>query len=226
MSKTILKPVLLALWALVSLGSAQNLEIVFTAEDRAALESLVTLAQGNDPLVLERRQSLAQSEYDLSIPGRLTEALSVNAGTGLTGDFYGQAAPSFSVSVSVDVMELVKREDTSLMSAQVSDALETARLKTVEAFVAYKVALESAEASARALEAAEASLKVVQVRVEAGAEVAAAQIGAQSAVADAAINLLRANGNVIVALERLASIVGATPERTAQMAGGEVLASR
>ena len=208
-----------------SIVDAQTLDIVFDAEDKATLEQLVTIAQGNDLNVIEAKQDLRSGEYSSSTAGRVTDSLSVNAGTGLQTDFYGQAAPSLSVSVSLDVMGLFEEQDTTALDARVKAAEESARLRTVEAFVGYKVATESAEAAARALDAAQAGLEVANVRLEAGAEVAASQIASQSAVADSAIGLLTANGTVIVALEKLSSVVGLPAEETAAMLGSETLAS-
>lgn len=206
-------------------AGAQTLDIVFDTEDKATLEQLVTLAQENDLTVIEAKQDLRSGEFANSTSGRVTDSLSVNAGTGLQTDFYGQAAPSLSVSVSLDVMELFREQDTTALDARVKAAKESARLRTVEAFVGYKVATESAEAAARALDAAQASLEVANVRLEAGAEVAASQIASQSAVANSAIDLLTANGTVIVALEKLSSVTGISPEQTAVMLDVETLAS-
>ena len=210
-----------------SFALSQNLEIVFTAEDTATLEQLVELAQANDLSVIEAEQELRSGEYADSTGGRVTDALSVSAGTGLSGDMYGQVAPNYSVSVSLDVMDLFRAQDTSTLEHEVRDAKETARLKTVEAFVGWKVATQSATAASRALEAAEASLEVTDIRVEAGADVAASQLAAQSRVADAAIDLLTANGAVIVAVEKLASVVGTpTQETVALLEGATATASR
>ena len=210
-----------------SFGLSQSLEIVFTQEDQSTLEQLITLAQTNDLGVLEAQQAFDTGKYADSTGGRVSEALSVNAGTGLSGDMYGQVAPSYSLSVSLDVMDLFRAQDTSTLEHEVRDAKETARLKTVEAFVGWKVATQSATAASRALEAAEASLEVTDVRVEAGADVAASQLAAQSQVADAAIDLLTANGAVIVAVEKLASVVGTpTQETVALLEGATATASR
>ena len=75
----------------------------------------------------------------------------------------------------------------------------------MQAYVTYKVATNSAEASARNVEAAEAAFQVSAARYNVGDAIFANQIQAQTTVADAAVNLLSANGQVIVALEQLAS---------------------
>ena len=206
------------------MAEGQSLEIVFTAEDTTKLEQLVEIAQANDLGVIEAEQELRSGEYADSTSGRVTEALSVSAGTGLSGDMYGQVAPNYSVSVSLDVMDLFKPQDTTSLSARVKAAKEAARLRTVEAFVGWKVATQSAQAASHALEAAEATLEVTTIRVDAGADVAASQLAAQSAVASAARDLLTANGQVIVAVETVSSVVGTTPERVLALLGGETVA--
>ena len=201
------------------------METFFSEADLAALELLIEAAQQNDLGVLERQAELGTAEEALSFEGRLGEALSVTAGGTFETDLYKQASPSVSISVSVDVMDIINADDeTAVIQARTDEAKEAARVKAVEAFVDYKVAVQAAEAAAREVEAAQAAFEVAETRVASGDSILSSQLSAQSEVAAAAISLLRANGDVIVTLERLADATGLTPEQTVAVVGGETLA--
>jgi len=197
------------------LAQGVSLQTFFSNSDLVILEQLIAAAEMNDLAVLELNAELLKSEHALSTEGRLAEALNVKAGGSLSTDLYRQATPSFNISVSLNVMELVGGNDrTAILEAQIAEAKDLARVKTVEAFVAYKISIEAAEAHARKVEAAQAAFEVVKTRVETGDAILSNQLRAQSDVADAAMALLTANGNVIVRLEKLATVVGLRPEET------------
>ena len=223
---------ILGLYALLAFGSlvsaqGNSLQTFFDDSDLAVLERLVGLAEANDLTVLELESELASSQQSLTTEGRLAEALNVKAGGSLSTDLYQQAKPSFNISVSLNLMELVGSNDrTALIEAQIAEAKDLARVKVVEAFVAYKISVQAAEGAARTVEASQAAFEVIKARVETGDAILSNQIRAQSDVADAAIALLTANGAVIVKLEKLASVVGLRPEETMAILGGNVLASR
>jgi len=223
---------ILGLYALLAFGglvSAQgnSLQTFFDSSDLAVLERLIGLAESNDLTVLELESELASSQQSLTTEGRLAEALNVKAGGSLSTDLYQQAKPSFNISVSLNLMELVGSNDrTALIEAQIAEAKDLARVKVVEAFVAYKISVQAAEGAARTVEASQAAFEVIKAKVETGDAILSNQIRAQSDVADAAIALLTANGAVIVKLEKLASVVGLRPEETMAVLGGNVLASR
>ena len=224
-----MKKLLTILSLITSIALAQDvtLQTFFNNDDLRALESLISAAERNDLTVLELSQQLESAEYNLSTEGRLTEALNVRAGGSFDTDLYQQAAPSFNISLSLDVMQLVKADDDrGVILAKIAEAKDAARVKAVEAFVAYKVAVEGAEAAARNVEAAQAAFEVTKVRVETGDAIVSSQIRAQSDVADAAIALLTANGNVIVALERLAEATGLSPQETVAVIGGDIVAGQ
>lgn len=216
------------LMVLLTTGHAQGtLDTVFSNADLAALERLVTLAQTQSTRVLEARGVLQRAEIDASFEGRLAEALTIRAGAGLSNDSYGQAKPSYSLNLSLDVMTLARSENhTTLANAKLSDALAKSRVDTVEAFVRYLIARNAAEAAARALESADANHHIAHARWHIGEATLADQVSAQSSVASAAVTLLRANGEVIIALEQLAAVVGASPERTLATFQPRTLAER
>ena len=121
-------------------------------------------------------------------------------------------------------MGLVNSEEGTtrrLLDIQLDTAKAQARVAAVQAYVTYKVATNSAEASARNVEAAEAAFQVSAARYNVGDAILANQIQAQTAVADAAVNLLSANGQVIVALEQLASVTGLTPSEVANIVSAD-----
>ena len=136
-------------------------------------------------LVLEASLALE----DTQLLGRLQDGLTVNAGVGLTGDFYGQAEPSY--SVSLNLMTLIDGEDTNLAQSKVSSEKNSVRVRTVEAFVNYKVAVQRAESAALGVESATAAFNATQARVEMGEATLINQLQAQESVSGAAISLLR-----------------------------------
>lgn len=210
--------IILGLLLVLGFASAQtNLETLFTQSELATLEQLVSLAQANDANVLEASLALEDTE----MLGRLSESLTVNAGVGLTGDFYGQAAPKYSISIGLDLMTLVDGANPNLAESKVSTEKNNVRVRTVEAFVNYKVAVESAESAALAVESATAAFNATHARVEMGEATRTEQLQAQQGVSGAAISLLEANGQVIVALENLAAVVGSTPMDVVAILQGE-----
>jgi outer membrane protein TolC len=212
----------LALTTLTTLTTAhaQTLDAFFSPTDLAHLDELITAAQANNPEVLQATAQIDALERTASLEGRLAESLNIQAGANLNSNLYDQASPSYSISVSIDIMGLVEAgEGTTrrLLDIQLETARAQARVAAVEAFVTYKVATNNAEAAARNVEAAEAAFQVSAARYNVGDTILANQIQAQTAVADAAVNLLSANGQVIVALEQLASVTGLTPSEVANI---------
>jgi outer membrane protein TolC len=212
----------LALTTLTTLTTAhaQTLDAFFSPTDLAHLDELITAAQANNPEVLQATAQIDALERTASLEGRLAESLNIQAGANLNSNLYDQASPSYSISVSIDIMGLVEAgEGTTrrLLDIQLETARARARVAAVEAFVTYKVATNNAEAAARNVEAAEAAFQVSAARYNVGDTILANQIQAQTAVADAAVNLLSANGQVIVALEQLASVTGLTPSEVANI---------
>lgn len=201
-----------ALALVLGLGTtlAQSvLATTFEAGDLGALERLVALAERHDPRVLEAEIALAIGQREMMLEGRLREALSISAGANLDGDPYRQARPSFNLSVRLNVMALVGPDDrTAVLARKLAQAQAESRYRVVQAFVRYLTARQAAEAAAWALESAEAGFRVVSARLEVGEATLSDQLNAQSAVSEAALRLLRANGEVIVALEGLAVAVG------------------
>lgn len=202
----------------LSTALAQTLPSFFTERDLATLEQLVVIAQEHDLHLMEIQAELGIREQTLSFEGRLAQALSITAGSALTGDMYGQANLSYSASITLDVMKLLEAENTTtIIQQRINNAKFNTRLNVIEAFVNYKVALINAQTSARAVEASQANYEVTVSRVKAGESILSSQIRAQSDLANAGLNLYQANGTVIVALERLAANIGISPQETAEI---------
>jgi hypothetical protein len=204
----LLFPTLLAL-VISTAGAQTTLDTVLDAAELAALERLVAVAERNDPKVLEAELMLAVGQREVTLEGRLREALSINAGTAIESDPYGQARPSYSLSVRLDVMALVGPDDRSgALERSLALARAESRFKVVQAFVRYVTARQAAEAAALALESAEAAFRVASARLEVGEVTLSDQLRAQTTVSEAAVALLRANGEVVISLEGLALAVG------------------
>jgi outer membrane protein TolC len=95
------------------------------------------------------------------------------------------------------------------------------RAETAAAFVRYVVARQSVQAAALAVDASDAAFRVVQARLEIGEATISDQLAAQSAVSSSALALLRANGELVTALEALAATVGLSPQETLEVIRGE-----
>ena len=197
---------------LLAASFAQTLPSFFTDSDLQTLEQLIVIAEQNDLQILEYKAELGVYETSFGFTGRLGEALSVNAGTSVSGSYYGQAELRYSLSVSLDVMDLLSVDDgNSVIEQRIVNAKLNTRVRVVEAFVAYKVSLINAETRARAVEASQARYEVAVTRVQAGESILSSQINAQSDLASAGLLLYSANGEVIVSLEKLAAVVGVSP---------------
>jgi outer membrane protein TolC len=211
-----------------TLAPAQTtLDTFFSHDDLMALERLIHLAQANNPTVIEATAAFEVGQAQRELGGRLTDALTVNVGAGLSGDLYGQVSPTYSITASVDVMKLVHAEDrTHALTARLAAAKAETRSAVATAFVGYVVARNAAEAAALAADSSSAAFKVIQARVDVGEATLTDQLHAQSAVSNAALALLQANGNVIVALERLAATTGTSPEVTLAIVQHQEITSR
>lgn len=206
--------VLLVLTALFGFAGAQTeLDAFFSQDDIAALERLVVIAGEASPAVLEAVTAVQIQEAELTVLGRLTDALTVTAGAGISGDIYSQVVPAYNINVSVNVMDLVNVDDrSSILDRRLTAIRSQSRLEVVQAFVAYVVARNAADASQLALASAEAAFQVASARLEMGMVTLSDSLAAQQAVGNAAVSLLRANGDLIVSLEALASVVGLPAE--------------
>lgn len=192
-----------------------TLETVFSSNDLAALERLATTAQANSPEVLEARHAFELAAADVEPLGRLTQALDVRAGANLAGNIYSQASPSYSISVSLDVVSLLEVPDErEVLESYLAQAQAQTRVQVVQAFTGYVVARNTAESAAQALESAEAQFRVTTSRLEVQEVTLNDQISARSLVGSAAVSLLSANANVIITLEQLAAVVGLTAKQT------------
>lgn len=203
------------------------LETVFSPGDLAALERLVSTAQANSPEVLEATRAVDLAAAEVEPLGRLTQALDVRAGANVAGGLYTQASPSYSISVSLDVVGLLDAPDErEVLKRRLARARAQTRVQVVEAFTGYVVARNAAESAAQALESAEAQFRVTTSRLEVQEATLSDQISARSSVGNAAVSLLSANAEVIVRLEQLAAVVGLSAEQTLALVAEEQTAKQ
>lgn len=175
--------------------------------DLHGLEVLVAVASANDSAVIAARTDL---------PPALEEILAIDVGATLHGDIYGQVEPAFSLSIRLDPLALIDRE-RRLREAELHEAEARVRLRVVEAFIRYRVALEQAAATALGLETAREHLRVTEIRYRSGMAIPADVLDARDRAAQAATRLLQANGEIVVALESLAATVGTGPVQVLEL---------
>ncbi len=195
-----------------------TLETLFSKRDLSALEQLVSAAQANNPAVAEAEGALTLNTADTELLGRLGRSLEVGVGANMTMDYYSQASPTYNISLSLDVVELLSADDKKpVLSGRVAQARALTRLAVVEAFTRYTVARNAAESAAQALETSEAQFRAVGSLLKVGEATLNDQLTARSAVSSAAVTLLTANAEVIVSLEALAAVVGMTAQEVAAL---------
>ena len=195
---------------------APTLETLFAKRDLSVLEQLVSAAQKGSPDVVEAEHALALTAPDAELLGRLSRSLDIGVGANLAMDYYSQASPSYSISLSLDVVELLSGDDKkSVLAGRVVRARAQTRLAVVAAFTRYTVARNAAESAAQALETNEAQFRAVGSLLKVGEATLNDQLAARSAVSSAAVTLLSANAEVIVSLEALAGTVGMTAQAVA-----------
>ena len=185
------------------------LETLFSPHDLAVLEQLVSVAQASSPDLAEAEHALSLNEADTELLGRLGRSLEVGVGADLKMDYYSQVSPSYSISLSLDVVELVSAEDNrTVLAGRAAQTRALIRVGVIEAFTRYVVARNSAESAAQALETGEAQFRAVGSLLNVGEATLGDQLAARSAVSSAAVALLTANAEVIVSLEALAATAG------------------
>ena len=188
------------------------------------LDQLVTTAELHDLAVQRALNELKVNQAELETFNRVTNALTITGGTDVEGDIYGQSSLGYDISISLDIIKLVDVADnTNILDVAIGSARRDCRTRVVNAFVAYKVAIQNAEVATLDLETAEVGLGVSTSLYEAGRVTQSDLLNSQERVGQAAIKLLEANGQVVVSLEELAAVVGITPIE-AQTVIGEQLA--
>lgn len=191
-----------------------DLDIFFDPPEIDTLERLIVEAENHDLAVQQALVNLNREEASLETFSRLTDSLTITGGAGVEGDFYGQASPNYNISISLDLIKLIEvDDDRSVLRVALDAAKRDCRTRVVDAFIAYKVAVESAEAASLALEGAEANLEIVEARVKIGEATQGELVSQKKNVEDAAVRLLQANGQIISTLEHLASAVGIPPAK-------------
>ncbi len=111
-------------------------------------------------------------------------------------DYYSQASPSYNISLSLDVVELLSADDKrTVLAGRMAQVLETSE--------------------AQVLETSEAQFRAVGSLLKVGEATVNDQLAARSSVSSAAVALLTANAKVIVSFEALATTVGMKAEEVA-----------
>ena len=137
------------LLTLLSFALAQtSISTVITPEQRATLEQLVVIAEENSLEVQQAELSFTLAKQKLEPLGRLKEALNITGSTTLSGDYYNQVSLSYSISLSLNVLNLFPDDQTKQEQVRLDEARTTVRLEVVENYLSYIAALEQAKARA------------------------------------------------------------------------------
>ncbi len=218
-------------------AAIEELSLRALAASSSVLEAERALTRSDWALSLEGRLAQALSVTG-SVSGSVTGGAGVGGSAGLGaglsgglggdlrggrgGDPYGQATPSAAIHVSLDFMTLVGEPDTGerlALAARLAEARARVRLDVVEATTRLLVARAAAEGAAQALETAEAAFRVAQARLALDDVTPGAVLDARLALSQAAVGLLRANAEVVVALEGLAAMTGTSASEVATLLG-------
>ncbi len=212
-------------------AAAQSvISVTVTEAHQIVIEELTRRAVARSFAVLEAEQAVARAAWTLSLEGRLAQALSVSASANVSGgpggdaaaNPYWQATPSAAIHVSLDFMTLVGEPDTGerlALAARLAEARARVRLDVVQATTRLLVARAAAEGAAQALETAEAAFWVAEARLALDDVTPGAVLDARLALSQAAVGLLRANAEVVVALEGLAAMTGTSASEVATLLG-------
>ncbi|WP_038059362.1 TolC family protein [Thermus amyloliquefaciens] len=178
-----------------------------TQEEARILDRLVEEALPRDPVYLKTLADLEAARQTLGILG----AVSAEVGAALAGE-YGQVAPSYRLSLSLNLVELFRDKGPALraLEAQAEAQRREVRLRVAGAFFRWLSAREAARAAADGVEAREAELKALQARARVGAATPAEVLAAAERVSQARLALYRANLDLALALEDLARAAGLT----------------
>ena len=195
--------VLLFLFLLPALAQAPGI----TQEEARILDRLVEEALPRDPAYLRALADLEAARQTLGILG----AVSAEVGASLAGE-YGQVAPSYRLSVSLNLAELFRDRSPALraLEAQVEAQKREVRVRVATAFFRWLSAREAAQVAADGVEAREAELKAQQARARVGGATPAEVLAAAERLSQARLALYRANLDLALALEDLARAVGLT----------------
>lgn len=176
-----------------------------TQEEARILDRLVEEALPRDPGYLRALADLEASRQTLGILG----AVSAEVGASLAGE-YGQVAPSYRLSVSLNLAELFRDRGPALraLEARAEAARREARVRVAEAFFRWLAAREAARTAADGVEAREAEMKAQQARARVGGATPAEVLAAAERLSQARLALYRANLDLALALEDLARAVG------------------
>ncbi len=199
---------------LIGVSYAQtDLDTFFTSSELEVLEHLVVEAGVHDLAIQQALVNFNREKASLETFSRFTDSLTINGGAGVEGDIYGQAIPKYDISISLDLIKLIEVEDNrNVLQVALDTARRDCRTRVIDAFIAYKVALETSEAALLAMDGAETNLNIVEARSKIGEANQGELVNAKKGVEDAAVRLLQANGQVISTLEHLAAVVGVAPE--------------
>jgi len=218
MPKQALTTLILLLVTLLNLTPAQtNISTVISNKQRATLEQLVILAEENNIDIQKAKLALNQANHILEPLGRLKEALTITGSSSLSGDYYGQLSPSYSISLALNVLDLFPEDASKERTLTLQETRASLRLDILDKYLTYLTALEQAKARALELEASELAFRAEQARFNVGNATLVEQARAQTNVSQAALTLLTANTSIITATEALAATLGLSIEELNQI---------
>lgn len=209
---------------IVSLALAQANQTSFSSADIATYERLVSVAVERDSAVLQARVELQQAQLNESLAGLLSQAVSIDMAVGTSTTTFEQAKPNYSASLSLDVTKLLTPRVSTVEAKQAAlDAqVRQLRVRVMQAFTNYKVALVAAQNAASVVESRLKQLEISKLQVKAGALAPGELLRAQDAVNDAQVALYKANGDLLVTKLQLAQVVGVELEDLNALLKGEV----
>lgn len=139
---------------IISLVVAQVNQASFSSVDIATYERLVAIAVERDSAVLQARVELQQAQLNESLAGLLSQAVSIDMAVGTSTTTFEQAKPNYSASLNLDVTKLLAPRVSTVEAKQAAlDAqVRQLRVRVMQAFTNYKVALVAAQNAASVVE--------------------------------------------------------------------------
>lgn len=196
-----------------------------TKADLERVAKLADLAVSNSTAVTVAKRELETQRSAESFGTKVLESVNLTV-SGSSGNVVqlpdGQVNPSFGVSVSVNVTNLVKTEPSKLpeLEARVRDETARVRQDVLTAFVAWWSAGNAGNAAAESVDFSVASYRAVEARVRAGTATATDLISAKERVTASENRLRDANAAIVTLRADLARICGISAERLGRILAG------
>ena len=196
-----------------------------TKADLETVKQLANLAVQNSTAVTVAKREYETQRSAESFGTKVLDSVNLTV-SGSSGNLTqlpdGQVNPSFGVSVSVNVTNLVKTEPSKLpeLEARVRDATERVRQDVLTAFVAWWSAGHAGRAAAESVDFSVASYRAVEARVKAGTATATDLISAKERVTASENRLRDANAAIVTLRADLARICGISAERLERTLAG------